>query len=101
MATQDVFSTSKGVSVCTQQLSLASPGQTGSATIALTTSSVAVPYATATANTIVMAQISQAAVDATATAISCVSVTAGTGFTIHANAAATANLNVVWYVVKV
>jgi hypothetical protein len=73
--------------------------QSGSATIALGGSSIAVANTAVLASTIVMVTASGVAPDATATSFS-VEVVAGTGFTIHSNAAATAATVLKWFVAR-
>ena len=78
-------------------VSLAGAGQAGVATIAATTQQIAVANTAITANSVVLATTRQANTDATATAFTIV-LNAGVGFTIRANAAATAD-TVVGYLV--
>jgi hypothetical protein len=77
---------------------LVSPAQRGVATIALGASTIAVPQTSITANSIVMLT-GVGAPDTTATTFDAV-LTAGTGFTITANANATAAKTVAWFIVS-
>lgn len=78
-----------------------SVGQTaGLATIALNTSSIAVADPKITANSVVVITLQQAAADATATSFRVSALTAGTGFTISANANATAAVSLAYFVAR-
>jgi hypothetical protein len=74
------------------------PAQCGTAVVAVGQSSIAVPLDIITANSIVLASISgNAAVDATATAVSNIVINAGVGFTVQLNANATVARTVHWW----
>lgn len=72
---------------------------TSTATIAAGTSSIAVPNTGITANSVVLFSVEQALPDATATTFA-VSKGAGVGFTISANANATAAVVLRWVILK-
>jgi hypothetical protein len=72
----------------------------GTATIAIGASSVAVADTSIGANSVVLVQYQGAAVDATLTSIVRVALNAGVGFSIVGNANATAAVSVMFMVVK-
>jgi hypothetical protein len=77
---------------------LVSTAQSGRAAMAATTSAVVIANTAVTANTVVMVTVEGAAPDTTATSFS-VAMGVGVGFTIHANAAATADTTLQWFIV--
>lgn len=77
---------------------LTAPSQSGTASLAATTSSVVITNTAVLAGTIVMVTVEGAAPDATATSFS-VENQVGASFTIHANAAATADTTLQWFIV--
>jgi hypothetical protein len=74
--------------------------RSGAATIPIGASVIAVADPNITANSVVLAQYTGAAADATLTSILRVTLTAGTRFTIVGNANATAAVQVSWIVAQ-